>query len=53
MGLDAPGHMDNVEQTSPVVIVSESALAPESRVVVEWHKALFWDGRAQERSLGK
>ena len=51
--LDALGHMDNVGQTPPIVVVSESALVLELRVVVEWYEALFWDDHAQERSLGK
>jgi hypothetical protein len=45
--------MDNVGQIHLVVIVSESVLVLELRVVVEWYEALFWDDHAQERSLGK
>ena len=43
MVLDAHalGHMDNVGQTPPVVVASESALVLELRVAVEWHEALF------------
>ena len=51
MVLDALGHMDTVGQAPPVVTVSESALVLESRVVVEWYEALFWDDHAQETSL--
>ena len=53
MVFDALGYMDNVGQTPPVVIVSESELVPELRVVVEWYEALFWDDHAQERISGK